>query len=152
MFYSLISLHYITSFHTPVTLMINQHQKSHISFLNASLKVQFSIVCWKYLRLWVPGDWPGREFHAFGPANYKNSAFSFNYGSSYHKLQEDQASQPHMSSCSTGTQDCDQLAQTWARTACRQCGTWSEASVGFGGQEWCGPAVPVPTTNLASAF
>ena len=46
-----------------------------------------------------------------------------------------------MSSCPTSTQGCDQLASgAWTRRACRQCGTWSEASVGSGGLEWCGPA------------
>ena len=55
-------------------------------------------------------------------------------------VSHDRAGQRRMTSCPTGTQGCDQLApDAWARRACRLCGTWSEASVGSGGLEWCGP-------------
>ena len=126
------------------------HQHSHSSSPNASLK---RWVFKSFLKVSVfVSSWrlDGREFHAFGPDKEKlrSPNFSFNRGSSYWKLLEDlsllshdQAGQPRMSSCPTGTQDCDQLAPgAWARRACRWCGTWSEASVGSGGLEWCGPA------------
>ena len=147
-----ISLHYITFRHFIRQLHLQWpmvHQQSHSSSPNASLK---RWVFKSFLKVSVfVSSWrlDGREFHAFGPEKEKLyarrtlvSTVEVHIGSCWRiSVSHDQAGQRRMSSCPTGTQDCDQLAPgAWARRACRWCGTWSEASVGSGGLEWCGPA------------
>ena len=89
---SSITLHYITSFHTPVTPKVtNGASTKSFKFSECKLeKVSFQ----KFLKVSVfVSSWrlDGREFHAFGPENEKlrSPNFSFNCGSSYQKLLED---------------------------------------------------------------
>ena len=62
--FSSITLHYITSFHMPVTLTVTMgHQQSHLCSPNACLK------------RWVPGDWMEGEIYAL----HSTSSFFTNH-------------------------------------------------------------------------
>ena len=125
------------------------HQQKSFKFSECELKkVSFQKFFWKYQCLRVPGDWT-KENSMPSVRRTRNSArrtlvstVEVHIGSCWRiSVSHDQAGQRRMSSCPTGTQGCDQLTPgAWTRRAFRQCGTWSEASVGSGGLEWCGPA------------
>ena len=146
------ALHYITLRHFIRQLHLQWpmvRQQSHSSSPNASLK---RWVFKSFLKVSVfVSSWrlDGREFHAFGPGETRNSAHrtlvstvEVHIGGCWRiSVSHDLAGQRRVSSCPIGTQGCDQLAPgAWAHRACKLCGTWSEASVNSGGLEWCGPA------------
>ena len=147
---STITLRYITSFHTPVTPTVTNGASTKLFKVlrMRAWKGEFSIVFWKSQYLWVPGDWTGGNSTPSVQRRRNTvhrtlvSTVEVHIGNCWMiSVSHDQAGQPRMSSCPTGTQDCDQLSPSaWVRRACRQYGTWSGASVGYGVQEWCGPS------------
>ena len=111
---NLFTLHYITSFHTPITPTVAN-------------EFPFSKVFWRYQCLWVPEDWT-EENSMPSVRRTRNSArrtlvstVEVHIGSCWRiSVSHDQAGQRRMLSCPTGTQGCDQLASgAWARRACR---------------------------------
>ena len=111
---NLFTLHYITSFHTPITPPVTN-------------EFPFSNVFRRHQCLWVPGDWT-EENSMLSVRRTRNSVrrtlvstVEVHIGSCWRiSVSHDQAGQRRMLSYPTGTQSCDQLAPgAWARRACR---------------------------------
>ena len=118
-----------------------------------ALKNEFSKVFWKYQYLWVPGDWtevnstPSVRRTRNSARRTLVSTVEVHFGSCWRiSVSHDQAGQPRMSSCPTGTHQVHEHAKlvNYAELIGSQCRLWRT------GVMWS--RIPVPATSLAAAF